>query len=222
MARKQLTFEDIRKMPPEQRRRTRLRGQKRGAYRSNTVKMSRAELIAWAKEKGIKTTGDLKRLRGDGDPTLYDFRKEFVRWSVFVEEAYGEIKKKGVTPEDVLGEIPYRDIEYVIKLINEKGIKTRDQYLSFRRLYPEQFPSIYRLKQHFNCWADVLFTADKYTMTGQMKHYYRLMNKYGRCPTREECKKEDCPIDLLIAHFDGSKRKVDEYMKALWEMDRAK
>ena len=197
-------LDDIIKMPAEKRRRLNLGRKKRTNKRCPRRRRSRDELIAYLRQNDIRSTRQLDARRQEGDPTVYDYRKEFGKWSQAVLVTFGP-------PLPSIGRF---DAKYMADAVIEFGLWTQLSYRAVRKLRPDIIPSINFVYSEWGKWSNLTAYAKEVSMKAVLNSYLSFWRRLGRTPTVAECDEEGIKLETPIKHF-GSKRKMDRLLSDL-------
>jgi hypothetical protein len=196
-------LDEIIKLTPAQRRRLRLWGAKRTYRMERRKPLSRDELIDYLRRNSIRSSRVLEKLRKDGDPTLYDFRKEFKTWQEAEEVAFGKEPFK-----------PEIDAEFVLKAAVLYDVWTYRAYREARKLHPEMFPSVAFVYRKFTGFKEFVVFARGFSLQRTVDDYRALWRKLGRRPLIEDCKTAGLLMDMPMKVF-GSKAALDAHVDGL-------
>ena len=200
-------------LPPEQRRKVRIRGKPIKKRRANLDDWSREKIVAWAIGNHVKTLEDLERVnRKIGGPGRWIFRRVFGKWNEFTRAAYGFAKKQ----EPVCWKEKC-DV-YIIDLILMYGIGTVEQYKELHKRDPQICPPISVLKREFGNWSLALDATLRSTHGGNLKLYLVKRKELGKWPTLGQCVRMSIDLSNFIA-IQGSKEELDKFLERVEKMD---
>lgn len=168
---------------------------------------SREELLRYLKDNRIRSSRALNKIRKIGEPTVYDYQKEFGNWSTALEEA---------AATDPRNTEPPRDAKYYVEVLNKFEIETVAQYKAAHKKFPQTVPSFHQIVKEFGRFSNLKIAAKYDTLKGSLTQYLRLKRRYDRLPTCKECRDNRIDIDRLLAFF-GSKKKLDAIAENLKE-----
>jgi len=196
-------LEDIIRLSPAQRRRLRLCGPPRHYRKERRKRYAADELVDHLRRGSIRSTRVLERLRRSGDPTTYDFRREFGSWRKAVEAAFGK------SPF-----LPTVDLKYVLRSAVLYNVRTYRDYIGVRRSKPEVFPSIRFVRKEFSSFAKFALCVRGESLERTAEDYGVLWRKLGRRPLVEDCKTAGIMLDMPMKVFQ-SKAKFDDFVEGL-------
>ena len=200
-------LDDIIKMPAEKRRKLNLgRKTKRKYRRHQRANRCREELIAYLRINGISTSRHLESHRSEGEPNVYDYRKEFGSWQKAILEAHGH-------PLPTIGKF---DAKYMAKAVIEFDLWTQAKYLEARKRSPEIIPSINFVYREWGKWSNLTSYAREYSMRKVLDLYMALWRRIGKTPTVKDCNEEGISLESPILHF-GSKREMDKLRNVFYK-----
>jgi hypothetical protein len=190
--------DEILAMSKYARKRRRLK-QKRKKY-SKEVRgpFDRQMLLEHLRESGIRSWRKYKAARKSGDPTVYDYRKEFGSWEVACHVAFGK---------DPI-EVKKLDHNYIYLTIIQFNLWTLRAYLEARKVRPDVLPSRARLREEWGRWSNVKDCAQRASTARTVDEYIKLWRRLGRKPKKQDCKDVGLVIDEAIAYY-GSKKEMD-------------
>ena len=193
--RKSRTPEDVETLSREERRRLRVgRRRVKGKPREKRRILSRDALLDYLRRNDIKAWRKLDAVRKPGDPTVWDYRKEFVRWSEARIAAFG---KEAFPPEITAA--------YLVKIIVQFGLWSYRTYQEGRRMRPDIVPSMWHVRREFKYWSTCVYYANKSDSKRALEKYMRLKRRFGRLPTTAECHEHNVDIQKLLTLFGGKK-----------------
>jgi hypothetical protein len=201
-----LTAQDVFNLPDHKRRKLKLVSRKRGKYRKiKRPKRSREELVAFLREHDIRSSRMLEKRRGEGDPTLSDYRLAFPLWSEAVTLAFGRQDKPDPPPSDP---------EYMAKLLIQFDISSLSRYQEVRKMRPDIVPSYGQVKRKWGGFKGLKLILRRYSLIEILNSYLALRRRLGRHPTPEECLERGIVLskakDVL-----GGKKKLEELLDSL-------
>jgi hypothetical protein len=163
---------------------------------------TRDELLRYLRSTGFDSVRKLDAGRGKGDPTPYDYRREFGSWGEAKELAFG----KKVTPELTL--------KYVALAIIQFGLWTREKYRMARRNRPDVLPSTYLVEKVCGSFSRVARVARCMSMRETLNAYMALGRRLGRIPSLKDCRRDGLSISEAVEFF-GGKRELDDFIVRL-------
>jgi len=187
-----------------ERQRLRLASKPRKYAKNRRKKFSRDELLEYLRVNRFRSWRILMASRLDGDPTVYDFRKEFGNWKGAIESAFGR---------DIV-EVKELDHRYVMMTILEFNLWTLARYVSKHNLEPSILPSRYQLLKEWGRWSNVVACARRYSIAVVTGDYLRLWRRLGKCPTLEDCRQQSLDLSKAVDYF-GGKKELDEMVRAM-------
>ena len=200
-----LSLSDLFAMSDDRRRRIFSRLKHRGKYTGEKVpRRSKEELLAWLKEKDIRSSRQVDKVRKPGDPTLSNFRREFPKWQDAIDQAFG------------FHDLPPNvdDPEYMAKVVTQFGLWTLADYKRARKARPDVIPSYFALMKRWGGFRGLKIISVRYSLLATMNSYVSLRRRYGRIPTFQECLQANVILDKAI-EFYGSKRKLDLFLDGM-------
>jgi hypothetical protein len=199
-------LDDIIRMPAEKRRRLNLGSKKKRNYkRYPRRKRSREELIQYLKDNDVQSSRQLHKVRQDGDPIIYDYRKEFGKWSQALLAAHGP-------PLPSVGKF---DAKYLASAVIEFGLWSKEKYQAKRMLRPDILPSMHFVRKEWGTFGNLKAYAKEVSMKQVLNRYLAFWRRLKRPPTLKECDSEGINLETPVKYF-GSKREMD---KLLAEME---
>ena len=196
-----MTIEDIPNRPFSHRR-------SRSFVREKRPTLSRRELIAYLREHGFKTWRALHAGRKPGDPTLWNYRKEFGGWKAGVKAAFN--------PEELAFQESWTK-DSIGMLIVEYRLWTFRRYIEVRRNRPDLVPSTNQIRRVFKRWSHAVSYAKRLSVLVTVEHYMGFIRRFGHVPTEIECRREGIDLDGALRHF-GNKWALDRFMR--WVMEQ--
>lgn len=186
-------------------RRNRLRPfMKRRKYVSERRKFTREQLIKYLQRNNFRSAYKLGKFRKPGDPTDYDYRKEFGSWETAKTNIFG---KDGGIEFDAI---------YLLKAIIEFNLWTVRSYQAARNKEPLVFPPLKEaLKEWGGKFSIMAGAAKQLSFKATLNEYKRLWRKLGRVPSMSEVKAEGIVLDSAISYYK-SKKELDIFMED-WE-----
>jgi len=160
-------------------------------------KRSRERLIAYLRTTGIKSANKLEKLRKDGDPVVYDYKREFGSWQAAKEAAFGV----DVSVEDCT--CTEHGAEYLLKIMLEFGIKTRAEYLELRRRKPSVVPSVNHVIRHWGSFRAMKAYVRSYSLIDILNEYLKLYRRHGGPPSFRVCRSAGLDISKLVTDLGG-------------------
>jgi hypothetical protein len=198
-------LDDIIKMPAARRRKLNLSKKTKKEYNKYPrKKRSREELIAYLRINEIRYSRKLEAVRQEGDPNVYDYRKEFGSWANATLAANGP-------PSPSIGRF---DAEYMAKAVIEFDLWTQAKYRAARQRSPDIIPSINFVYKEWGKWSNLTAYAREVSMKKVLNSYMAFWRRLGRVPTIKECEEEVINLEKPIKHF-GSKREMDKLLSEL-------
>lgn len=199
-----MNIDEIMTMLPSKRRRNRNR--RRGPFEVRPAR-SKSDLIDYLIEHDIRTTGQLKKIRQPGDPTLYDFIKAFNSWRESQIAAYGP------PPPFTAPQKP--SPEYLIKCCRDFNLWRRRDWYNARKNNPEIIPSYNQCRRVFDGrFKNLTWAAERVSVKRTVEHCLSLTRRLGHVPTSDECRQYDIDLDPIRAVYEN-KRGVDEFLQLL-------
>ena len=175
---------------------------KRGKYKSEKrCRRSRDEMISYLRDNDFRTSRQLKDGRKDGEPNVYDYKREFGKWSVAIEASFGPPKKPGIE----------YDAEYVAKAVIEFGLWTSRRYREKHNQNPTIIPSLNQVRRRWGAFSNLTAYAKKHSMSVVLDEYLKLKRRFGRVPTKKECDYHGVDLESPIKFF-GNKRLMDNFL----------
>ena len=169
---------------------------------------SKEELVEYLKANNFRTRSQLRQGRKSGEPTDDDYFKCFGNWQKAKDLVFGLEES-----DRFFGYDPYSK-EYHIKCVVELGLWTREDYFEARRRCPKDIPSIFYINRVWKSYRILKDEASKHSFARAIDGYRKLRNRFGRKPTREECRMAGVYLDEAIRFFDTTK-KFNAYMNSL-------
>lgn len=201
-----LTAQEIAAMSDERRRRLQL-GVRSGKHRTvPRPDFSRNQLVAYLRVKGFRSSRALVKGRQAKEPDVYDYRKEFGSWAKAVEFIFG-------VTSPVIESLQPDDVEYYGRLVVQFDLWTKQDWLAARKRMPEIIPSVHCVRRRFGPYRNLAEYARRLSLASAMNRYMVLTRRLGRCPTMEDCRRDEVDIDIAVRHF-GSKKAMDDFIKA--------
>lgn len=202
-------LDELRKMPPEQRRQLDL-FKKRGKYNVTDKKyLNRERILEWAKERGVSSQPQVRKLRQAGEPTVEVIEKVFGSWRNFLSEIGIERKEE---------EKPPADFDYIANVIVQFGLFDAEKYRAARKKRPDVIPSMNQVLKQFGTWTNASAIAARISMQYRIDEYLKLKKRYGRWPTPTECRNAKINIEPLV-NIHGSKRALDAFLDKAQKAD---
>jgi len=188
--------EPIENLSREERRRLRVGRYRVGGWkREKRRRLSRDELLDYLRRNGFKSRRQLVQGRKPGDPHVWDYVCEFGRWSDATLEAFGK--------EPFAADFTAK---YIVRVVAENNLWTAALYREERRVRPDIVPSFYQVEKEYKRWENLKYAARQYDARRTLHEYLRLMRRYGRRPTAQECKEKGIDVRRLVDLFGGRKR----------------
>ena len=191
---------------PAERPKIRLRPRLRGRYKRHPP-LNRDQLSAYMREHGVRSVGQLTKIRAKDDPIPWDFRKEFGSWSKAVEAVWG------VPPSDPFS-VKRPTHHYLVQCCTDLNLWRREDWLAARQRDPAVVPSIWWVRRLWGCFDNLRWQAEKVTFKIMIEGYARLQMKLGRSPTRDELRAEGIQMESMHEIFDD-KHDMDRVLKSL-------
>lgn len=151
--------------------------------------------------ESLKRVGNNQRIseteylkaKSETDPSTTIFHKRFGSFNSAVEMLYG------------LGEpkMPFEiDEIYMVKLMIEYGIKTKEAYLRKHEADPELFPSEYHVFKLFKNYGNLFEAAKRFSISEQVMRCLELKHNFGgKTPSWEDYSKHGINTALLKKAF---------------------
>lgn len=177
-----MKVDDIIRMPGAMKRRFRLFGKIRRRRRARKA-FSRDELLEYMRKGGFRSARVMMAKRLDGEPTEWDYRKEFGFWSKAVEAAFGK---------QIL---PTVDSMYLVVTALKFNIRTYEQYMVARKKDPIVFPSVRAVRREFGTFGNFFWCVRAKDFESTMKEYLKLSRRLNRRPTMDECHTAGVAVD---------------------------
>ena len=197
-------LDDILKMPAEKRRKLNLSRKKRTYKRHPRRMVSHDDLIQYLRTNEMRTSRELGEKRQEGDPNLYDYRKEFGSWNQAKLVAFGP-------PPPSIGRF---DAKYMASAVIEFNLWSREAYHSKRMLRPDILPSLYFVYKEWGMFGNLTQCAKEVSLRRTLDTYLSFWRRLGRTPTLAECEAENVNLETPIKHF-GNKKEMDKFLSTL-------
>jgi len=160
----------------------------------------RETLLSHLREARTKSWRKYKAARNHGDPTVYDYRKEFSgSWRLACEAAFGK---------DPI-EVSKLDHKYIYDTILQFNIWTYAEYKRKRVMFPDILPSKHRLIAEWGHWNTLKECAKRHSVKLLVDDYIKLWRRLARKPTLADCREVGLVIDKAI-EFYKTKKALDE------------
>ena len=155
---------------------------------------STEELADYLQDNEIRSTGDLKKIRVDDEPTVYDYQKHFGSWSEAIEFTYGVDAMESLLAIEL-------NHEYFIKVMLAFKIQRYEDYCNARNRRPDIVPSLRQARKLFGTFSALKQASKLYSMEASLDSLLELSEELGRIPKLSDCKKAGVRIDSLIKYF---------------------
>jgi hypothetical protein len=196
--------EALENLSRDERRRVRVgRRRVRRWHREKRRRLSRDDLLDYLRRNNFGSRRKMERGRKPGDPKIWDFLREFGKWSSAKTEAFG----KEPFPAGF-------SARYLVKVVCENNLWTARLYREERRVRPDIVPSFYYVEKEFKWWGNLKYAARQYDSRLILDEYFRLKRKIGRAPTFKECRENDIAVNRLVDLF-GGRRRFNEVISSL-------
>lgn len=173
----------------------------RGEYASRERRVfSRDELIHFLVAGGFRSSRMLMRARNPGEPTVYDYRKEFGSWSKALVVAFGS--DGGEAPKNRM---------YVIRAVIEFNLWSKSRYIKVHKTCPDVVPSMRIVNRLFGSFGILKRLAAAKSLKKSLSDYLELREKIGRSPTSVQCAKAGIDLQAMHAMF-GGKRQLNRFL----------
>jgi len=160
------------------------------------------ELVGYLRERNIRTTGQLCRLREADGPTVPDYIKTFSRWSEAVRQVFGPPPPRIKFPASR---------QHIIDMVVQLGVRSRSQYIARRKELPELVASLNQVRKFFGSFSEVLDEAASRSAEITLGRYLELWQRLRRRPDHEDC--ERWKVDLApLRRMFPSKRELDGFL----------
>ena len=217
-----LSPDDILKLPDEIRKTIRLdlrAKRKRGIRRRRPIRcpeFTRAELIDYVRRNNFRKVSQVFAASGNGNPTLWCFQKNFGTnfWSLVKQEAFSPDSIRFKWHDDI-------DAGYLMKLVLEFGLWTRDKYEKARLAHSDIVPPLNRIREKWGTFRRMKICARRYSIKIMLDEYLKLSRRLGRIPSVEDCKQNEVYIDKVIEFFEG-KKYLDMFLQMMEKKNAAK
>ena len=172
----------------------------RGNRRRRKI-LSRDELVDHLRRHSIHSIRELKRFKNKGDPTTYDFQKEFGSWGEAKIVAFGRpLFQPDITEE------------YFLECVLRLGLDTWRKYRKARREDKNGIPATNRITKMFGSFGKMVMKAYKYDISRILELSLSLKKRLGRTPTLGDYNTAGIETGPTIKWF-GGKEKWDEYLE---------
>ncbi len=182
-------IDDILSMPPDKIRRIRIG--KKNPYEQR-VHYSRQELVDYLVRNQIKSSRQLIKTRGVGDPVVFDYVKEFGSWSEAKKFVFGDenpIQTMPITPK------------YMVQTVLLYGLWTEQLYRAARYKHPDIVPSLYRVARVFGSYKRLKLASKLFSYRHMISAYFDLKRRIGKAPSVKELSAEGIDMGKVIEHF---------------------
>lgn len=163
----------------------------------------RDELIAFARKHKIHSRYHLTKIREEGDPTFWDYIKEFGSWT----EAKTHFS---------IDKVKY-DRKYIIKLVIEFDLWNVKRYNFAYNSNKDIMPSLGVVIKEFGSWTALKHLAAIFSLKRTIALYVNLKKKLKRVPTKEDCFIESLELEPAMKVF-GTKNCFDKFICSLEEI----
>lgn len=217
-----LNPDEILRLPDQIRKSIRLdlkSKRKRGIRRRTPVKspeFTRAELIDYIRKNNFRKLSQVFAASGNGRPTLWCFQKNFGTsfWSKVKQEAFSPDSIRFKWQDDI-------DAGYLMKLVLEFDLWTRDKYEKARLTHPSIVPPLNRIREKWGTFRRMKICARRYSIKIMLDEYLKLSRRLGRIPSVEDCKENGVYIDKAVEFFKG-KKYMDMFLQMMEKKDATK
>jgi len=134
------------------------------------------------------------RQREKTDPTAACFYARFGSFKAISEMVFGKPPVTSFFKEKV-------DEEYMVKLISDFGISTKEQYVSKNKENPEIFPSEYQVLKMFKNYGNLFAASKKWSIDRQLMLCLGVRLKLKKSPNIEEYRKEGINTEMLMRKY---------------------
>jgi len=163
------------------------------------IKLSREEMLVFLRERKIRSSRELLKIRKPDEPNVDDYRKEFGSWADAVYLAFGSIS------------VSEHDADYMLKVVSEFNLWTVKRFREARKIDPVSVPSWSEVKKEWGSYTNLIESARRMNLKKLLEEYRKLMRRLGRIPTLSDLKNNDVRMDEAIK-FYGSKKEMDEFV----------
>jgi len=170
-------------------------------------KRSRDELVAFLRQKKIRSSRHLEEVRTADDPNVYDYRREFGAWSLAMEQVDGPKVPTRVDPAN--------KFEMASMVITFKLWRQAD-YMAFRKKQPDIAPPWWKVRKHWGRYSNLTRFAQSRSFKEGMLAFMQLRYRLGHWPTLKDCETNGIAVDAFLGHF-GSKQKALTFLIDLVE-----
>jgi len=187
--------DDILAAPGHVRKRLRLDKKPKRYAKEQRGPFDRDTLLRHLRGTGIRSWRKYQSARNHGDPTVYDYRKEFDSWTKACEVAFGKD----------LVEVKKLDHKYIYETLLTFNIWTLAEYEKKRAKFPDILPSKHRLMAEWTRWSNVKECAKRHSLKLLLDEYIKLGRRLGKKPTLADCREAGLVIDKAIQFYKGKK-----------------
>jgi len=156
-------------------------------------------MIGFLRERNIRSSRELMKIRRPDEPNVDDFRKEFGSWSDAVYLAFGNIVASN------------HDAEYMLKAVSEFNLWTVKRFREARRMDPVSIPSWTEVRKEWGSYSNLIESARRMNLKKLIEEYCKLARKLGKTPTLNDLKNNNIRMDEAIK-FYGSKKDMDDFL----------
>ena len=185
--------------PKHQRKLLRMKRRYRHYNKQVRIKLSREEMLVFLRERKIRSSRELLKIRKPDEPNVDDYRKEFGSWADAVYLAFGSIS------------VSEHDADYMLKVVSEFNLWTVKRFREARKIDPVSVPSWSEVKKEWGSYTNLIESARRMNLKKLLEEYRKLMRRLGRIPTLSDLKNNDVRMDEAIK-FYGSKKEMDEFV----------
>lgn len=191
--------DDILALPRHARKRLRLDKKPKRYAKERRGPFDHETLLRHLQEVRTKSWRKYQGARNHGDPTVYDYRKEFGSWRLACEAAFGK---------DPI-EVSKLDHNYIFKTILDFNLWTLAEYECKRSKFPGVLPSKHRVLAEWGRWSTLKECAKRYSVKLVVDEYIKLWRRLGQKPKLADCRDVGLVIDKAI-EFYKTKKELDE------------
>jgi hypothetical protein len=201
-----MNIEKLLSLTPSQRIKVRLnvRRKPRGAYRQHPPRTP-DELLEFLKERGVRTTSQLKKLRATDKttPTIQEYFRAFESWTAAVQQVFHK--------PTILQSPPPNDPAYIVKCCTQFNLWSQRDYLEARNHLPDVIPSPRQVRRVWGGFGNLFFAARKESAVKTLEAYLSLERRLGKTPSALDCQAYN--LDLTpLKRFFGTKAQLDDIL----------
>lgn len=146
--------------------------------------------------------------RTEEDPTAANFYHRFGSFKVIADMVFG--------PSSSVERIQDIDEEYVVRLLNEFGVKTKEDYKKKADENPEIFPSEYRIMKMFKNYGNLFAAAYAWSINQQLLKCLEVRLTLRKSPTIEDYIDAGINMKLLLRKY-VTVRNLNRFVRLLEE-----